>query len=169
MIPQANAILRYVGSLSKNLYPTQHALEIDSLLETMSDFERPFIQSAQGLVSTLISDQDWTEAERMAMRHRILTLHIPKYFSFFENVLEQNQQHGGWLVGDHLSIADLKWYFLVTILQSGTLDGIPATVTDAYPHITRHLENVINYPEIQAWYKRFPQPPYPTFDYKPSA
>jgi glutathione S-transferase len=169
VIPQANAILRYVGMLAPHIiYPPDQALEIDSLLETMTEFERPFILSAQGLVSSLISDEDWSETEMLAMRHRLLAIHIPKYFGYFEHILEKNQNKGGWLVGDHLSIADIKWHFLLSILQEGNLAGIPANVADAYPHITKHLQNVISYPEIQAWYERFPEPPYPTFDYKPN-
>lgn len=166
VVPQSDAILRYVGSLSKNLYPAESALEIDALLETISEFERPILISFLGLVTTLIADQEWTEADKLAMRKRILETHIPKYFGYVENILKENPS--GWMVGDNLSIADLKWYFLISNLQTGVIDGIPADITDAYPLLTEHVQKVRNYPEIQAWYDRFPNAPYPTFDFKPT-
>jgi glutathione S-transferase len=165
VVPQSDAILRYVGSRSECLYPPAKALEIDSLIDTMTEFITPFVISFIGPVTALIADEEWTEADKMAMRKRILMTQIPKYFGYFEKILQENHE-SGWLVGEKLSIADLKWYGIVTNLQTGVVDGIPADVTDEYPRITEHIQKVRSVPEIKAWYDRFPQTPYPTFDYE---
>jgi len=165
IVPQSDAILRYVGRLSESLYPSDRALEIDSLMETISEMERPLEISIQGLKSNLIAEEDWTDEAKLAMRHRILTTVIPKYFGHMESLLEQSKS--GWLIGDHLSLADIKWHYWVTNLQAGILDGIPPTLADNYPHILAHIEKVKNSPGIKEWYERFPKRSYTTFEYKP--
>ncbi len=165
VVPQSDAILRYVGRLSESLYPNDKAIEIDSVMETIAEMERPLEISMQGLVSNHISDQEWTDDAKLAMRERIVTKVIPKYFGLVEKMLEQNKS--GWLVGDDITIADLKWHYMVTNLQTGILDGIPTNVVDAYPRLLEHIQKVKNYPGVKEWYERYPKRNYETFEYEP--
>ena len=50
--------------------------------------------------------------------------------------------HDGRTVGDSLSVADLKIYWVVDKLTNGTLDGIPTSLLDGLAAVTAWRKNV---------------------------
>ena len=46
------------------------------------------------------------------------------------------------MVGDSLSIADLKLYWVTDKLTNGTLDGIPKSLLDGFATVTAWRKNV---------------------------
>ena len=50
--------------------------------------------------------------------------------------------HDGRTVGDSLSVADLKIYWVVDKLTNGTLDGIPTSLLDGLAAVAAWRKNV---------------------------
>jgi hypothetical protein len=46
------------------------------------------------------------------------------------------------VVGDALTVADLKLYWVADKLTNGTLDGIPKSLLDGFPAVTAWRKNV---------------------------
>ena len=113
-----------------------------------------------------MSEKEWTKEEKLAVRKRILEQAIPKHLGYLEKQIEDNGT--GWLVGDGLTIADLKLYYVGGLMiQKGILDGIPATTLDSYPKVKENIEKVKSHPDVAAWYEKYPGGKYSTFDYAP--
>ena len=68
------------------------------------------------------------EAKKKEFREGLLAENkLPYWFGKFENRLEENEKRGnknGLFVGDAITIADLKAYFLLSWLTGGILDYI---------------------------------------------
>lgn len=121
---QSNAILRFVGRLA-GLYPANNpvqALKVDEALELGEDINN--------LIGPSLHEQD--ETKRMAMRKELAEQTLPFWLACFERLLKSNG-NTGFIVGDRLTVADLKLYWIMDWLSSGMLDGIPTTLLDGYP------------------------------------
>lgn len=130
---QSNAILRLAGRLS-GLYPEDDllmALKVDEAMDMGEDIN--------GLIAPSIHEQD--ETKRMAMRKTLAEETLPFWFECFEKLLIANG-NTGFIVGDSLTIADLKLHWIVDWLTSGMLDGIPTSLVDNYPAIQRWRKNI---------------------------
>jgi glutathione S-transferase len=90
------------------------------------------------------------QASRLLMRAAINSRILPKFFGFFERILETNGT--GWLVGSSVTVADLKVQPVIKWLASGVVDGIDAHLIDAYPLLKAHQTSVLSLPAIAAWY-----------------
>ena len=132
MISQSSAILRYAGQLS-GLYPSDpvYALRVDEAMDGVDDMMLPMGAS--------IREED---AERKAaMRKDMAENSIPTNFARFEKLLLENGDTG-YLVGDELTIADLKLLHSVNKLTDGTLDGIPPSVIEPFTLLKQWRDNV---------------------------
>ena len=58
---------------------------------------------------------------------------------------------GMYLLGDKLSIADVKINSFVDYLQAGMLDHIPADSLSAFEHVLEASKSVAKEPKIAAW------------------
>lgn len=128
---QSNAILRFAGRLS-GLYPDDdplQALKVDEALDLGEDIN--------SLMGPSIHEQD--AEKRMAMRKQLAEETLPFWAGCFERLLVANGSTG-YLVGNTLTIADLKLYWILEWLTSGILDGIPTSLFD-------------NYTMVMSWYK----------------
>ena len=142
LLPQSNAILRYVGRRA-GLYPADawEGACVDALLDAIEE-----VSSALGP-----SMREKDEAKKLAMRAELAANVLPMWFGNVEKYLcAQNSE--GWAVGSSLSIADLKIYQVVKWIKSGTLDGIPGSILDAYPRTTSIFECVANDERVKAHY-----------------
>uniref|UniRef100_A0A061SAH2 Prostaglandin-H2 D-isomerase n=1 Tax=Tetraselmis sp. GSL018 TaxID=582737 RepID=A0A061SAH2_9CHLO len=129
---QSNAILRYAGKLA-GLYPTDpvEALAVDQIVDALEDM---FLH-----VKPTVQEQD--EKKKMEMRKVLAEETLPKWLGYFNKHIEENGS-SGYIVGDSLTIADLKLYTLIGLLTSGMLDGIPKTIAEPFPKVTALLEKV---------------------------
>lgn len=130
---QSNAILRYAGRLA-GLYPVDDALKALKVDEAMD--------LAEDLYHVIGPSMGEPEVERrMAMRKVLAEATLPRWGGFLERLLVANGRTG-FVVGDALTVADLKLHWIIDKLTNGTLDGIPTTVLDGWPALTAWRKNV---------------------------
>lgn len=130
---QSNAILRFAGRLA-GLYPVNNlvqALKVDEALDLGEDINN--------LLGPSLHEPE--EAKRMAMRKELAEQTLPFWLGCFEQLLKSNG-NTGFIVGDHLTVADLKLYWIMDWLTSGMLDGIPTTLLDGSPTLIAWRKNV---------------------------
>ncbi len=130
---QSNAILRFAGRLS-GLYPVDNpllALKVDEAMDASEDINH--------LLDPSLHEQD--EQKKMAMRKVLSEKSLPEWAGYFERLLEANGRTG-FLVGNELTIADLKLYWIIDWLTSGILDGIPTGLFDIYPNLQDWRRNI---------------------------
>jgi len=137
---QSNAILRFAGRLS-NLYPVDdmiQALKVDEALDLGEDINQ--------LIAPSLHEQD--DKRKMAMRKELAEKTLPEWANYFERLITNNGSTG-YIVGEALTIADLKLYWIVEWLTSGMLDGIPTTLLDNYPDIIAWRRNITEVRELR--------------------
>ena len=130
---QSNAILRFAGRLS-GLYPADdpvQALKVDEALDLGEDINC--------LMGPSIHEQD--EDRKMAMRKELAEETLPFWAGCFERLLIANGS-SGFIVGDGLSVADLKLYWIIDWLSSGILDGIPVNLFDDFASVMAWRQNI---------------------------
>ena len=137
---QSNAILRYAGKLG-GLYPSEPllALEVDMQVDAIEDM---FLTIRPTMA---IKDED----EKMAARKVLAEETLPKWLAIFNQTIKDNGS--GFLAGDSMSIADLKFYATTSMLMAGFLDGIPASIFDNFPEILAHKAAVSGNEKIKAY------------------
>jgi len=138
-VAQSNTILRFAGRLT-GLYPedeAMRALKVDEVLDMCEDIYH--------LLTPTFHEPD--NDRKMAMRKTLAEETLPRHAGYIERLLLENG-NTGFLVGDGLTVADLKLYWLCEFLTNGSLDGIPTTLLDGFPtliawykHIARVREN----------------------------
>lgn len=130
---QSNAILRFAGRLS-GLYPVDdpvQALKVDEALDLGEDIN--------GLMGPSIHEQD--DVKKLAMRKELAEYTLPEWAAYFDRLLIANGSNG-YIVGDSLSVADLKLYWIIDWLSSGILDGIPTSLFDNFATVMAWRKNV---------------------------
>jgi len=130
---QSNAILRFAGRLS-GLYPVDdliQALKVDEALDVGEDINQ--------LLAPSLHEED--EQRKMSMRRELAGKTLPEWAAYFEQLLVSNGSTG-FIVGNALTVADLKLYWIIDWLTSGLLDGIPTTLFDHYPRIVAWRKNI---------------------------
>jgi glutathione S-transferase len=132
-VGQSNACLRYVGTLG-GLYPKD--LFESALVDEVNDA----CEDMTGLISPTMHMKD--DAEKKAAREALLVTDgyvLPYWIAKFETRFEENEQRGctnGFIVGDSLSIADLKFYAVTMFFTSGFLDYIPTDIFTPHKRIS---------------------------------
>ena len=130
---QSNAILRFAGRLS-GLYPKNdlvQALKVDEAMDLAEDINE--------LLGPSLHEQD-TE-RKMAMRKILAEETLPRWVGYVERLLDANGRTG-FVVGNDLSVADLKLYWICDFLTSGDLDGIPTNLLDNFATVVAWRKNV---------------------------
>lgn len=165
VIAESMAILRYVGKLG-GLYPEDpiEALKVDSFMETATQATRLMEISVQGPVRNLLSESEWSEEEKLAIRKRIAENEsgLPFHLAYFEKSLKDNGS--GWLVGSKITVADLALTRISGWISGGILDGIPASILDKYPLVKAHRERIEAEPAVAEWRNKHPTP-YTDFEF----
>lgn len=130
-ISQSNTILRYVAKVG-GLTPvaTSDAIDVESLLDYAEDLG--------GRISVSIRVGD--EALRAGLRRELAERWIPESLALLEQRLLRHGQ--AWLVGNTLTVADLKWYHWIEKLSNGSLTGIPTTIAEPYQMLAAWRERV---------------------------
>ena len=77
----------------------------------------------------------------MAMRKVLAGETIPRWGGYFERLLVANGRTG-LVVGDSLTVADLKLHWIIDKLTNGSLDGVPKSVLDQFAAVTAWRKNI---------------------------
>lgn len=132
-VAQSNAILRFAGRLT-GLYPVDdplQALKVDEALGVAEDINC--------LLEPSLHEQD-TE-RKIAMRKVLADETLPFWMDCLERLLVTNGSTG-FIVGNTLTIADLKLYWIIDWLTMGILDGIPKTLIDDFRNVVNWRLNI---------------------------
>ena len=132
-VAQSNAILRFAGRLA-GLYPTDdplQALKVDEALGVGED--------VNCLLAPSLHEQD-TE-RKMAMRKVLAEETLPFWMGCLDRLLVANGSTG-FIVGNNLTIADLKLYWIIDWLTMGILDGIPKSLIDDFRNVVDWHRNI---------------------------
>jgi glutathione S-transferase len=132
-VAQSNAILRFAGRLS-GLYPVDEplqALKVDEALSMGEDINN--------LITPSLHEAD-TE-KKMEMRKVLAEETLPYWMACFERLQVANGGTG-FIVGNSLTVADLKLYWIIDWLTSGILDGIPTNLVDNYDNVVNWRKNI---------------------------
>jgi glutathione S-transferase len=130
---QSNAILRFAGRRA-GLYPIDdpvRALKVDEALDLGEDLYH--------VIGPSMGEQD--AGRRLAMRKVLAEETLPRWAGFLERLLVANGRTG-FVVGDALTVADLKLYWVADKLTNGSLDGIPQSLLDRFAAVTAWRRNV---------------------------
>ena len=137
---QSNAILRFAGRLA-GLYPVDdplQALKVDEALDMGEDINC--------LMGPSLHEQD--PEKKMAMRKELAEKTLPFWAGCLERLLVANAGTG-FIVGNSLTVADLKLYWIVDWLTSGILDGIPTSLADGFEHVSAWRKNITAVPQAR--------------------
>jgi len=132
-VAQSNAILRFAGRLT-GLYPLDdplQALKVDEALGVGEDINC--------LLGPSLHEQDTDR--KMAMRKLLAEETLPFWMDCFERLLVANGS-SGFIVGNDLTIADLKLYWIIDWLTMGILDGIPKNLPDGFKNVVNWRKNI---------------------------
>jgi len=164
IITQANSILRYAGLLA-GLYPAHDVARVAKVDEILGA-----IQDIKGRMLPSMLEMN-TELKR-EMRSKLGRDVLPFWFSRLEASLNANdarlQGVRGFAVGDRLTIADLALVCFLGWFQSGAILGIPSTLTDEYPRLTKVVETALSVPQVFKWRQANPTKYYNESDWLPA-
>ena len=137
---QSDAILRYAGKLG-GLYPSELllALEVDMQLDAIEDMFRTIRPTMT------MKDED----EKIKAFKVLAEETLPKWLAIFNKTIKENSS--GFLVGDSMSIADLKLYVTISVIMADFSDGIPASIFDNFPEILAHKAAISGNEKIKAY------------------
>jgi len=132
-LSQSNAILHFAGHLS-GLYPSQDpllAVQVDEVLGVSEDINC--------LMEPSLDEEDTDR--KMSMRRKLAEETLPYWMGCLNQRLLDNGATG-YIVGDDLTVADLKLFWLIDWLTMGILDGIPTTLIDGYEQLLAWRRNI---------------------------
>lgn len=148
MYCQSDSMLRYAGKLA-GMYPADDALKalfVDEVMETCNDL-------ATGLFRYKGSDKEKLREDRIAFMKE----NVPRYWGGLEKRLEA-MGAAPFVMGEKVSIADLKILSVFTTVKSGVMDFIDTDVLDSYPRLFKIYGEVMAIPEVAEWYTKHPIP-----------
>ena len=166
MIGQSDAILRYVGTLT-GLYPSTDpvmAMKVDYWMDVIGEWTKYVMLTYGGAITNLISETEWTEEELMAIGQRAIDIALPKYLGAMEQEIEANG--GTFILGDTLTIADMKLMHWIPWIQSGGLPAFPPSCLEPYPNVVNIVNTISDLPKVKAYHEQHPLP-YGAFDFVP--
>jgi glutathione S-transferase len=139
VIAQTGAIARICGKLS-GFYPEDMvaAGKVDQVIDAATDINM--------LLRPSMKEQD--PIKKKEMRIDLSNNDLPRYFSYLDNLLENNSQ---WFVGNTMTIADIAIWRILGWLTSGVIDDIPKNLTDKFDNLNNLYSLVNNDTKIKEW------------------
>ena len=149
LIGQTPNILLYLGGrldlaprdAAGKLWTHQLQLTIADLIVEAHDTHHP-------IASGLYYHQQKPEAKRRA--HDFIARRMPKFYGYFERVLERNDSHGPWLVGGRLTYADLSLAQVVAGLRYA-FPRASRRILPAHPRLRALHDAVFDRPRIKRY------------------
>ena len=151
LIGQTPNILLYLGG-RLGLAPRDSAgrLWTHQLQLTLGDFADEIHDLHHPLGPTLYYEDQKPEARRRAQE--FLASRLPKYFGYFERVIERNRAGRGWTVGNSLTYVDLS----MAQIAAGLQYAFPRSAAGAlrsHPRIAQLHDRVFARPRIKRYVK----------------
>lgn len=130
---QSSAILRYCGKLA-NLYPTdpKKALLVDQIVDVLED----------GLVA-LFSNS--SEEARQKFEKEL----VPRYIGAADKIFAKH--NGPFLLGDEMSIADIKLMAVISGLKKGGFDHVSPSCVDKYENVMKAVKATSENKKVVEW------------------
>ena len=150
---QSGALLRWAGRIG-GLYPDEHMLRIDAVLEVLNELWPELIKigyrsamlrhpvTANPMV-VLTADQ---QAEQRELCRDVL---FPVRFEQLERMIVK----GPYFCGEQVTLADVAFYAMAHQILSGfwTGNGITAAVLDGCPRLQQVADSVHQLPLVASW------------------
>jgi glutathione S-transferase len=148
-LAQTGAIARFCADLA-GMTPRDPftAAKVDELIDATTDITN--------LLSPTMRISDL--AERLKAREALVAGPLAQWLGRLDRAAGRAFERSGqgpWLFGEQLTIADLALWGILKWLKSGSLDGVPATIVDPYPHLTTVFERVSAHEGVSAWMTRY--------------
>lgn len=134
---QSSAILRYAGKRG-GLYPRDDdlaAMRVDEVMDTLDE------------VSAKLHSDSSADA-----RKKFVDEAVPKYVPRLNKIAEENKG-SPWIVGNSMTVADVKCYTFVTPLTSGAFEHVPADALSDYTYLLEACKAVGEQPKVAEWMK----------------
>ena len=156
---QSRALLRWTGKKC-GLYPCELELEIDTVLECISDIQHSLVPAwyshacGRSPVTGDFYEATKLSAEQVAGVFDALNNEIlPVRFQQLENLLSgESRKSGPYFCGNVLTVADLSAYVLIAGMIDGTyLSGLSTEFVRTCTGLVKLVETVRARPQVQAW------------------
>lgn len=144
---QSDAILRYAGKIT-GLYPEDpvKALYVDEVIDLCAD-----------MMMALYRYHGTDKDEKRAAREKAAKEDVPRYWGGLENRLDaMGYGNGPYVLGESISIADIKILTILRMVKSGKLEFFPPDSMDGYPKLLKSYNTVMNLPEVVDWHEKHP-------------
>ena len=141
-IAQTGAIARFCGKLS-GLYPIEnnfYAAKVDEIIDLATDITfkiRPALKEEN-------------PDKSMLMRRELSNTVLPIWLGFMETLLHKNGKKD-YFVNDSLTVADLAAWRLCGWISGGVIDGIPETILEKFPLLSKHQVQISKLPKVAEW------------------
>lgn len=139
-VTQSMAMLRYAGKLA-GLYPMDAdlALTVDEVVDVVNNDVMPALEVQQDSSDRFVREI------------------VPRYVDVLDRRVGETSEGGPFVLGDHVSIADLMICKLVNAVrkEEGTVSecGVPKECVDHCEHLVRSYDSVMSIPEVKDWYQ----------------
>jgi len=149
VIGQTANILLFLGNRHA-LAPIDEAgwLWTHQLQLTIADFVVEAHDTHHPLGVSLYYEDQKTEAKRRADEFR--KRRVPKFFGYFERVIERNNANEGWLVGDETTYVDLSAFQVVEGMRYA-FPKLMKRIEGEYPRLIRLHDRVAELPRIREY------------------
>merc|ERR1712110_739220 len=153
---QSGAMLRHCGRLAR-LNPPHLLLKIEEAIGLEEDVGKSIMPSMYiGMRPHLYghaADMPQAEKDKIQQKLRAALLEKPdgpliKGLGYLENFLGDNDS----MCGKSPTIADCQIIPRLRHLKKGVLDGIPKTIVDDYPKLSKYYDRFHAIPEVKAYY-----------------
>lgn len=92
--------------------------------------------------------------EKIAMRETLSSNELPKMLVALDSMVQKTIDEEGHLMGNKLTIADLKLFGIIDHFKSGILEGIPTNIADKYTNLIKSYECVKKHPKVAEWIEK---------------
>lgn len=155
---QSGALLRWAGRQG-GLYPDEHMLTCDAVVETIADLWQECIKMGYGsammrhpiTARPMVQLTDAQHREARQMCHDVL---FPVRFGQLETILQKSS--GPYFCGAKITIADIAFYAMASQILIGSWagNGVSPDVLDGCSQLLQLVQTVEAHPRIREWNAR---------------
>lgn len=149
-IGQSNTCLRYIGSIC-NLYPGDNNPILGALCDEILDSVEDTSNAIKGGMNTK------EDRSNLLSKDGSLTYWMTKFEKRFQENNKRFKDNKGYIVGDNLSIADLKLFelFHSLFLIFSSYEDIPSDYITQFPNIQKHYQLLKENEQCQEFLQKF--------------